>query len=188
MVGVDVFDGSTSQLREFKNWTTVTFPLLLHGNSGYGFNVQAQLGDRDNYVIVNKQGIVRYHAQLHHQYGGRLFVDEVRGCIDSLVTQQVDVDPGSVRDLALGISPNPFRRIASISLALPAASERALVTVHDLAGRHVVTLWDGPTPAGITRLTWDGRDERGLTTAPGVYLLRTQAGGARITRRMVRIE
>jgi hypothetical protein len=67
--------------------------------------------------------------------------------------------------------PNPFNPATEIAFSLAAAGS-ARLSVHDLAGREVAVLVDGPLGAGEHRLTW--RPE-GL--ASGIYLYRLAAGG-----------
>ncbi|MCB9367397.1 MAG: T9SS type A sorting domain-containing protein [Calditrichaeota bacterium] len=65
----------------------------------------------------------------------------------------------------LSISPNPFNSIASVWLTLP-GSGTAKLTVFDILGREVQSLWDGPLAAGRHRLHVDGS-----TWASGTYFL-----------------
>uniref|UniRef100_A0A832I3G7 T9SS type A sorting domain-containing protein n=1 Tax=Eiseniibacteriota bacterium TaxID=2212470 RepID=A0A832I3G7_UNCEI len=84
------------------------------------------------------------------------------------------------------IAPNPARGAVALAFALPRPTA-ARVTVLDAAGRRVRTLADGPHAAGAHALRWDGRDAAGREVAPGVYLVRLEAGAARDTRRVVRV-
>ena len=73
-------------------------------------------------------------------------------------------------------SPNPF----SVSVTLRLRMERGArvrLTVHDAAGRRVVSVLDGELPAGDRVVSWDGRDAAGRPLAPGVYFARAQADG-----------
>jgi hypothetical protein len=89
------------------------------------------------------------------------------------------------RVLALrGPIPNPFNPSAAFELALPAAGRVRLV-LHDVAGRRVRTLLDGPLAAGIHRLVWDGRNDRGREAPSGVYWLGLDAAGERRSLRAV---
>jgi len=74
--------------------------------------------------------------------------------------------------------PNPFNPQVSIPVSLPRPAA-VTVTIHDLGGRLVRTLWRGVLPAGRRLLTWDGRDEAGRRVATGPYLLRCRPGGRR---------
>jgi hypothetical protein len=59
------------------------------------------------------------------------------------------------------------------------------VTVHDIGGRHVATVWNGTLPAGTHRLPWSQTGSNGARLAPGVYLVRAQIGATRLVHRVV---
>ena len=67
--------------------------------------------------------------------------------------------------------PNPFNSETVISwfLLRPGAAH---VEVFALTGQRVAVLHQGPKKAGIHRVHWDGRDDRGRPLASGVYLYR----------------
>jgi len=82
-----------------------------------------------------------------------------------------------VASLSAGI-PNPTARSTRFWLVLP-RSARVSMIVHDVQGRRV---WSSPPReygAGRWQLEWDAAAQR-----PGVYLLQTQAGEHRWTRRI----
>jgi hypothetical protein len=83
--------------------------------------------------------------------------------------------------------PNPTSSGASLRFGVSSreAGLRALVRVHDLAGRLVRTVQDGPLAAGVHTLTWDLRDAAGHVVAPGVYLVRAETGDFRTVRRVI---
>ncbi len=86
---------------------------------------------------------------------------------------------------ALGIAfPNPFQGEATIELALRHESEVTL-DVYDLSGRRVANVLHGTQPAGLRLVKWDGRGDRGVRLAPGIYLMRLDADGVRQTRRVM---
>lgn len=68
-------------------------------------------------------------------------------------------------------APNPFNPQTTIRFDLPRGGE-ASVTVHDVRGRLVRTLWRGHREAGRYEITWDGRDDLGTAAPSGVYLMR----------------
>jgi hypothetical protein len=84
-------------------------------------------------------------------------------------------------------APNPSRVTVHLVLEVSAAT-RVEVVIYDPAGRHVRRVAAGTLAAGRHPLTWDGRDERGRTVAAGVYFARAVAGGAMVTRRIVRAD
>ncbi|HEU4725894.1 MAG TPA: S8 family serine peptidase [Candidatus Eisenbacteria bacterium] len=80
-------------------------------------------------------------------------------------------------------APNPFNPSTSTTLDLPSEG-RVSVRVHDVSGRRVRGLAEGSRPAGRHRVTWDGRDDRGLSVASGVYYLVVSVDGLAVTRKV----
>lgn len=77
--------------------------------------------------------------------------------------------------------PNPFTTSTMISFGLDQARDVRL-TVHDLMGREVAVLLQGPCSAGLHQTVWHGSD-----LPSGTYLLRLQAGPLIQTRAMTHI-
>lgn len=100
--------------------------------------------------------------------------------------------PGAVSDweapgarfALLGGRPNPSRDATEVGFRLPAAA-RVRLSVHDVSGRLVRSLADGPFEAGLHRVAWDGRDASERPVPSGVYYLRMASGGFRATRSLV---
>ncbi len=189
VLGPDVWSGTVPQLQQFRVTTGVTFPLLLQAglpDDTDSTNLNIPYNEQDNYVVINKQGIIRYHAYDRWTHGNRLHVDEIKATVDSLVTNLAGVGERPIERLALSAAPNPFRSAITIELSNPfAAGTHARVTVFDLAGRRVARLWEGAAAAGITRLSWDGHSERGGALEPGIYLVQAEVSGRRVVRRVV---
>jgi hypothetical protein len=80
-------------------------------------------------------------------------------------------------------APNPFNPATSIPFSLTGSGTVRLV-IHDVLGRTVRTLVDGPRSAGKLTVVWDGRDDSGSPVSSGVYLYRLTSGGVAETRRM----
>jgi hypothetical protein len=98
---------------------------------------------------------------------------------------EVELEGQTVLGLALHrASPNPTAGQASIAFALPADAQ-ARLQVYDTAGRLVRTLLDGHTSAGEGVRTWDGRDDRGMPAAGGVYFFRLETRGQTLTRKLI---
>lgn len=84
--------------------------------------------------------------------------------------------------------PNPFNPRTAIGFSLPAGA-RVRLAIYDMGGKLVRTLLDGADlDTGRHEAEWDGRDDRGVTAAAGVYLYRLEAGEHRQTRRMVLVK
>jgi len=103
----------------------------------------------------------------------------------SIAGENVAVAPSRPPATALSRArPNPSREGVRFDLALarPGAVE---VEAFDLAGTRVATLARGTFPAGEHSLRWNGHDERGERTRPGVYFVRARAPGLDAVRKVV---
>ncbi len=112
------------------------------------------------------------------------------------------VDPASVAATitaarGLRVWPNPLRESTCISYRLDEAGP-ATITIHDASGRRVRSLERAAggtlgarmgSAAGRSSvagaITWDGRDDRGRTLPPGLYLVRLSAGGTAQSARVL---
>ena len=81
-------------------------------------------------------------------------------------------------------APNPFAEMTTLRYELPVGG-RVSAGVYDLAGREVRHLLNRVEDAGPHALAFDRRDERGERLAPGLYLVRLDAGGERRAGRLV---
>ena len=73
--------------------------------------------------------------------------------------------------------PNPFNPAVVLPLDLAKDATEVSLRVHDVLGRRVRQVWDGPLRAGSHRFVWDGRDEAGKAVAAGVYVYRVEMDG-----------
>ena len=187
VLGCDVLDGTVPELRGFRTNTGVTYPLLLKCYDALAnptMNMVPWYGERDHFAVINKHGIVRYNSALTYVYGQGYHLNEIRACVDSLVTVGLGVPRAVPARLELSAGPSPVRGALTVRLALPREAA-ARVSVRDVSGRRVAMLWDALTSAGERALVWDGADDAGRACAPGVYMVVAESAGARIARRVV---
>ena len=83
--------------------------------------------------------------------------------------------------------PNPFNPVVVIPLDLAADAQAVSLTVYDVLGRRVRSVWQGPLGAGRHRFTWDGRDEAGRAAAAGVYIYRVEIDGQVEAKKMTKL-
>jgi len=114
---------------------------------------------RDDYVIATVGGVV---------------------VTESPTSVNIVAHPG----LRLRAWPNPASERVNFDFGAP-AGEAVTLEVYDVAGRFVRG-WRG-TGSGTQRIGWDLRDLRGQRIASGIYLVRLQAGDARVTGRFVHL-
>lgn len=81
-------------------------------------------------------------------------------------TTSASAGRGSLRFLRAA-EPNPFRPRTSIVYSLPSRGHTRL-TIYDIRGRLVSTLFSGISEAGEQRVTWDGQSGN-KSAPPGVY-------------------
>jgi flagellar hook assembly protein FlgD len=103
---------------------------------------------------------------------------------DSTTVSGVDDPARAPVALALRAEPNPCSGATSLGYTLPAATQ-VEVTVHDVQGRLVATLWSGTQAAGAHVARWDGRDPRGVAAPAGVYLCRVRTVADTATTRVM---
>ena len=72
------------------------------------------------------------------------------------------------------VSPNPLNPLGMLTFTTRRA-ERVSVTVYDLSGRLVRTLWNGAMAEGDHALEVDGRDDQGTPVGSGVYFYRIES-------------
>lgn len=90
-----------------------------------------------------------------------------------------------VLGLALhGASPNPFRESATIEFTVPSGTTSARVTIYDVRGRVVTTLFTGPIEWGRHTASWDGRNENGERVAQGIYFCSLEVPGAIVSTKI----
>ena len=70
--------------------------------------------------------------------------------------------------------PNPFNAETRIAFTLPQPT-RVRIVVYNALGQSVRTLLSSDIVAGRHELTWDGRNDRGIGLASGVYFYRLYA-------------
>jgi hypothetical protein len=101
------------------------------------------------------------------------------------ITTPTDVAGGVPPRYALhGAVPNPFNPVTSLRFDVPRTS-RVWLDIVSVNGRHVRSLLAGQyVPAGSTERTWDGRDDRGVGVAAGVYLVHMRADEFTATRKV----
>ncbi len=83
----------------------------------------------------------------------------------------------------LDINPNPFNPRTVFALALPAAGP-VEVSMYNLRGQRVKTLFAGDLPAGDHELVWHGDDDTGRRLESGVYLARLSTDEGEVVRKV----
>jgi hypothetical protein len=80
--------------------------------------------------------------------------------------------------------PNPFNPKTKIDYLVPRSCHVKL-EIFNVLGQRVATLVDQPKQRGNHQVTWNGRDQRGVEVASGVYFYRLEAEDFTQSKRMV---
>ncbi len=104
-------------------------------------------------------------------------------------TQASDVSGRPGKSVPSGFSlrpayPNPFNPATTVAFEIPRPA-RAQVTVRDVRGRLVRVLADRNFPAGGHEVSWDATDGSGRPVSSGVYVVRLEAEGVNLARKIL---
>lgn len=86
-----------------------------------------------------------------------------------------------------GNFPNPFNPTTRISYSIDQPSE-VTVIVFNVLGQKVRTINHGYRQPGFYTAIWDGLDDMGKVSSAGVYLYLLNAGGRRLTSKMLMVD
>jgi hypothetical protein len=93
------------------------------------------------------------------------------------------VTPEPVTMRVLG---NPLPGAAQLSLALNRPLSAA-ISIHDIQGRLIRRLYEGPLAAGQHNVVWNGMDHSGIPMAAGTYFARLRYDENEVSRRLILI-
>lgn len=114
----------------------------------------------------------------------------VRGSLDRFrlvrgVSTAVEDEPPPA-SFQISQYPNPFRTATTLRFTVSRASH-VEARIYDVTGRLVRTLLDRRLLSGEHVQAWDGLDDAGTSVAPGVYVVRINAGTSVQSRALVRL-
>lgn len=102
----------------------------------------------------------------------------------SATTAVPEVGPGA--RIGASAAPNPFRDGTTLRFTLARAA-RVSIDVLDVNGRRVRALGPRLLDAGPQAVGWDGRDDAGRDTGPGLYFVRIEGEGVSTAARVARV-
>jgi hypothetical protein len=179
-------DTGTEVLYEFRLASSPDAPpdaWVVHGglmDSEIVVNVADALGSMRRGSSSRERGANAFWTVMARNGCAEMAAPEWRGL-------SADLQPPASDGTAFAIRaafPSPSRRGTTVAYSLP-ASGRVRVTVHDLLGRRVRTLFDGLRDAGTHQVEWDGTSGRATRAASGVYVVRVAFDGRIASRRVV---
>jgi hypothetical protein len=95
------------------------------------------------------------------------------------------VRPSASERMRFAIERNPASARGVTFLVDAPRSSRGALQIYDVTGRRICEPWRGEIQPGISRLRWNGRDERGRGAASGLYIARLKLGSRTFARKLV---
>lgn len=132
------------------------------------------------YSFVTMKSAAQRNAFLWHTLVGEF---EEPYCSTPTGVPERGAPSASAKPRLIGAAPNPFNPHTTIRFDLPRAAVVRL-RVFDVSGRLVRVLADGAFPAGLSLVSWDGRDGAGRDAATGTYFYRLEAEGVAASRKL----
>lgn len=176
-------------------WTQITpvggYPYRIYNNPASPFvtNTQVYSGQFDWTEAVFELGESSGTARFRFVFGSDGYVGGEGWYIDDIMFETEPVsNPDALQvPTVLKLSPNypnPFNPTTSISFSMPVA-DHARLEIFNLKGQKVKVLVDDILPAGISTLTWNGKDDNGRAVASGVYFYRLSTLNQSLSRKMM---
>jgi len=80
--------------------------------------------------------------------------------------------------------PNPFNPITTIPFYLD-NSEYITISIYDISGRRIKTIFSGKLQSGHYKEVWDGTNDNGIAVSSGLYYCLMSLNYAKVSRKMV---
>jgi hypothetical protein len=188
---LDSLAGLVSTGYEWQTIDITDLDIQMTGSAVVGFVIGPPIGDDTAGVLsdstldyTNNMWQYSFGTWAHATTGGDFMI---RLKVIPIPLPGVQETPEEVSVFTLRqISSNPTRNNAVIEYQLPTA-QKVTINVYDVTGQVIMTLVDADVQAGVHRITWDGRDNRGIQAASGVYFLKCEAGEYTATQKLMLI-
>ncbi len=189
--GMEAYFDATGAGRLFAGAATAT-PFTFAHNTWHTVRVVVDLGQNMGEFIFNGSLIRSWQWTLGASGGGsplrldannwygatandEMYFDNYHFYADTATVGVEEDDPQVPVVFALAQNyPNPFNPSTSIKFALPTESNVSL-TVFNILGQHIATLFEGEHQAGNFTVEWNGVNRFGAPAASGIYFYRIEA-------------
>jgi FtsP/CotA-like multicopper oxidase with cupredoxin domain len=160
---------------------------VVPGQNLYPFNPSAGMGvANDGFGNPGGPGYVWHCHIVDHEDNEMMQRMTISAAAPALALRRGATGDGSPAGAGLSLAeavPNPSSNGTRIGFTLTEATDVTL-GVYDIAGREVARLASGAYPAGEFRAVWSGTDPSGRVLPAGAYIVRLEAGGVRLARKL----
>ena len=164
------------QIQQTQTWQLFWIPIDIR--------ILTATGATYNFVVPDSLGTQTF--TLHVPAGPTSLLADADNWILRTTTYPIVVAVDARRPGTLQLdppSPDPARGPTSLSFVTPVAGW-ATLTLLDVTGRRVASIFEGSLAAGQHEAAWDGRDASGHAARAGVYWVSLDFGHERVTRRI----
>jgi hypothetical protein len=170
-LGLEMWNGTLAQTNSFVSVTGITYPALYGGSTAIANSYNTGY---DVFFVVGGEGLISFRRS------GWSLAQTTAAVSAALAALTSDVPP-LVRDgfFLKPAYPNPFNPSTSLVYRIGGGGDQHVrLRILDVQGRALRMLVDERQGADRDyTITWDGRDDAGLTLASGSYLVELAIGG-----------
>ena len=161
------------RLKDGTNWTTVADYKSHSALAGQGTT-----SNQTKYTFTDKNIVTG------NSYVYRLSDVNIQGEVNVCASTSVQLTALPQQTTLLNSYPNPFNPETTINYQL-SENTNVTISVFDILGQCVKTLYSGAQSAGNYQLQWNGTFENGLTATSGTYLICMQTEKETLTQKVM---
>ena len=166
-----------------ENWTNEnSLPVLI---DTYPYNIWSTWGafQRALYFLDGEGNYITHFSITPWNYGGNIHSNDlVYTQINTIIENNenaLNINSHPVRISLLSAHPNPFNPSTNIIFSIP-QSNNSKISVYDMGGRFLETLYQSYSTPGNYTLTWDASDY-----SSGIYFIRLELDNYLISKKLV---
>jgi hypothetical protein len=85
------------------------------------------------------------------------------------------------------IYPNPFEGSVQLQIGTNKSQQPISVSIYNIKGQKVKTLFTGIAKSGKQELNWDGKDEQSNPVSNSIYFIRAEQSGKQVSRKIIKL-
>jgi len=186
LINIPNWDFEWQDSYAFQYLTKISSGSTLHGEGVYDNTSSNPNNPSSPPVFVNPglnttdEMFLIYYTYMDYQTGDE-FIN-----IDSLKEETTSSILGKgASSLKVSVHPNPFNKSVVIKYQLKKSS-RAIIYIYDISGRVVRKLVNSVQTPGMQSVEWNGKNDLGITSPPGIYLYSMNIDGKNYNGKLVK--
>ncbi|MDP8203906.1 MAG: T9SS type A sorting domain-containing protein, partial [Candidatus Tenebribacter mawsonii] len=170
-VGAVVVEDSCAQILVYSDSANRDpVPFTFEVVSGRGFSTPIK-----DYLVLN---------QMTGEFESSVIISGRQGYSAIKLGELEELENIIARPVLLGNYPNPFNPTTKISFSLPNEEDIEL-TIYNIKGQKVRTLYSGMAEEGEHTMIWNGKDTNNKLVSSGIYFYKLKTNNKELTRKML---